>query len=338
MTLASPAGAMLNQQIVLRRRPDGVPVQEDFASVEAPVPALAAGEILVRVEYLGLEPAARPRMNAQTKYSRPVAIGGVIPSTGIGLVVGSRSEEFREGDPVFVHSGWQRYFAVSASEARMIDPARAPLPKWLSLLGLSSFTAYIGITELARPQPGETVVVSAASGATGAVAGQIARIMGARAVGIAGGAQKCRHAESLGFAECVDYREPAFTAQLDAACPRGIDVDFENVGGALLDAVWPRMNRFGRVILCGLVSEYNLKAAPRGPNLWPAVYNSLTIQGFLASRYFSRIPEFVDAALQWSQAGTLRHAEHLVQGMENVPGAFLDLLSGRHIGKVIVKL
>jgi NADPH-dependent curcumin reductase len=329
---------VINRQIVLMRRPDGMPVREDFAFVEAPVPALAAGEILVRMKYLGMEPAARPRMNPESKYSRPVEIGGVIPSTGIGLIVGSRCEGFREGDHVFVHSGWQRYFTATANEARIIDPTRAPLPKWLSLLGLSSFTAYIGITELARPKSGETIVVSAASGATGAVAGQIARIMGARAVGIAGGPQKCRHAEFLGFEACIDYRDPTFTAHLDAACPDGIDVDFENVGGAMLDAVLPRMNRFGRVILCGLVSEYNLTAAPRGPNLWPAVYNSLRIEGFLASRYFSRITEFVDIALQWSQAGMLRHAEHIVLGMENVPAAFLDLLNGRHIGKVIVEL
>jgi NADPH-dependent curcumin reductase CurA len=290
------------------------------------------------MQFLGLEPAARPRMNADSKYSRTIDIGGVIPSTGIGQIVDSECEGYDVGAWVFVHSGWQRYFTVKASEARVIDLARAPPPKWLSVLGMSSFTAYIGIKELARPNPGETVVVSAASGATGAVAGQIARIMGARAVGIAGGAEKCRHAESLGFEACIDHREPAFSAHLDAACPDGIDVDFENVGGALLDAVVPRMNRFGRVILCGLVSEYNLAAAPRGPNLWPAVYNSLRIEGFLASRYFSRIPEFIDTALQWSQAGMLRHAEHVVHGMENVPAAFADLMNGRHIGKVIVEL
>jgi NADPH-dependent curcumin reductase CurA len=329
---------MMNQQIVLVRRPDGMPVAKDFAFVEAPVAALAAGEVRVRMQFLGLEPAARPRMNADSKYSRTIDIGGVIPSTGIGQIVDSECEGYDVGAWVFVHSGWQRYFTVKASEARVIDLARAPPPKWLSVLGMSSFTAYIGIKELARPNPGETVVVSAASGATGAVAGQIARIMGARAVGIAGGAEKCRHAESLGFEACIDHRDPAFSAHLDAACPDGIDVDFENVGGALLDAVVPRMNRFGRVILCGLVSEYNLAAAPRGPNLWPAVYNSLRIEGFLASRYFSRIPEFIDTALQWSQAGMLRHAEHVVHGMENVPAAFADLMNGRHIGKVIVEL
>jgi NADPH-dependent curcumin reductase CurA len=329
---------MMNQQIVLVRRPDGMPVAKDFAFVEAPVAALAAGEVRVRMQFLGLEPAARPRMNADSKYSRTIDIGGVIPSTGIGQIVDSECEGYNVGAWVFVHSGWQRYFTVKASEARVIDLARAPPPKWLSVLGMSSFTAYIGIKGLARPNPGETVVVSAASGATGAVAGQIARIMGARAVGIAGGAEKCRHAESLGFEACIDHRDPAFSAHLDAACPDGIDVDFENVGGALLDAVVPRMNRFGRVILCGLVSEYNLAAAPRGPNLWPAVYNSLRIEGFLASRYFSRIPEFIDTALQWSQAGMLRHAEHVVHGMENVPAAFADLMNGRHIGKVIVEL
>ncbi|HEU0222260.1 MAG TPA: NADP-dependent oxidoreductase [Paracoccaceae bacterium] len=330
---------MKNQQIVLGRRPVGAPVPEDFAFVETELPPLAPGEVLVRLAYLGLEPAARPRMNAHSPYSTPIAIGGVVSGTGTGVVVESRSPLHRPGDHVFVQSGWQRFCVVPAGEARRIDPALAPLPKWLSLLGLSAFTAYIGITELARPQPGETVVVSAASGATGAVAGQIARILGARAVGIAGGPEKCRHAEALGFDACIDYRQPDFAARLDAACPDGIDVDFENVGGEILRTVFERMNRYGRVILCGLVAEYHeLENMPPGPNLWRAVYNALRIEGFLASRYFGRLPEFVEKALAWSAEGRLQHSEHIVRGFENVPSAFLDLLAGRHLGKVMVAL
>jgi NADPH-dependent curcumin reductase CurA len=330
---------MNNQQIVLKRRPAGAPVPEDFEFVQTEVPALQPDEILVRLAYLGLEPAARPRMNANSSYSTSIEIGGVVSSTGVGVVVTSRSPRYRPGDHVFVHSGWQQYCAIRANDARRIDPNLAPLPKWLSLLGLSSFTAYIGMTELAQPKPGETVVVSAASGATGAVAGQIAKIMGARAVGIAGGAEKCLHAETLGFDTCVDYRRPDFAARLDAACPNGIDVDYENVGGDILRTVFQRMNRFGRVILCGLVAEYNnLESPPPGPNLWRAVYNGLRIEGFLASRYYDRIPAFVEQALVWSSEGRLKHSEQVVRGIENTPAAFLDLLAGRHLGKVMVEI
>jgi len=330
---------MDNRQIVLKRRPVAVPVLDDFDLVRTDLPQPQPGEILIRLAYLGLEPAARPRMNANSPYSNPIEIGGVIPSTGVGVVVSSRSTRHRPGDHVFVHSGWQRYCLVREDDARGIDTRLAQLPKWLSLLGLSSFTAYIGMTELARPLPGETVVVSAASGATGAIAGQIAKIMGARAVGIAGGAEKCRYAEKLGFDACVDYRQQDFGARLEAACPNGIDVDYENVGGEILRTVFQRMNRRGRVILCGLVAEYNsLESFPPGPNLWRAVYNALRIEGFLASRYYDRIPEFIERALHWSSESRLRHYEHIVRGLENAPAAFLDLLAGRHLGKVMVEL
>lgn len=330
---------MQNQQIILSRRPVATPVPDDFEFVQSDLPQPREGEIVVRLAYLGLEPAARPRMDANSPYSTPIEIGGVIPSTGVGIVVSSRSAHHRPGDYVFVQSGWQQYCLAREGEARLIDTRRAPLPKWLSVLGLSSFTAYIGMTELARPAPGETVVISAASGATGAVAGQIARIMGARAVGIAGGAEKCRCAEALGFDACVDYRQQDFAARLDAACPNGIDVDFENVGGEILRTVFGRMNRFGRVVLCGLVAEYNdLRSMPPGPNLWRAVYNALRIEGFLASRYFARIPEFIERALLWSSEGRLEHHEHIVRGLASAPAAFLDLLAGRHLGKVMIEL
>lgn len=331
--------AVQNQQVVLKRRPVGIPVLADFEIRRAEIAPLEEGEVLVKLCYLGLEPSARMRMNAESPYSQPIEIGGVVSSTGVGVIVASRSAQFKQGDHVFVHSGWQQYFVVKDSEARRIDVGLASLPQWLSLLGLSSFTAYIGMIELARPQPGETVVVSAASGATGAVAGQVARIMGARVVGIAGGAEKCRYVvETLGFDACVDYRQPDFEARLDAACPDGIDVDYENVGGKILHAVFPRMNRYGRVILCGLVAEYNSQDSAPGPNLWRAVHNALRIEGFLASRYWDRIAEFVDAALNWSSEGKLRHSEHIVAGIENAPAAFLDLLAGRHLGKLMVKI
>jgi NADPH-dependent curcumin reductase CurA len=332
--------ATSSTQIRLAARPQGQPKATDFAVASAPIPSPAEGEILVETTYLSVDPALRPRMNEVSAYAGPVPLDGVIPSSAAGVVIQSKSPLFKPGDPVFGMFGWQTHATLPATEARRIFPERAPLPKWLSLLGLSSFTAYIGVAELARPQLGETLVVSAAAGATGAAVGQIARILGARAVGIAGGADKCRAVvETYGFDACVDYKAPDFLAELDAACPNGIDVDFENVGGDILHAVYDRMNIGGRVIVCGLVSEYSRdEGFLPGPSLWPTVYKSLRIEGFRASRYFDRIPEFVDKALEWAEAGRFTHSEHITEGIANTPRAFVDMLSGRHFGKAMVKV
>lgn len=326
-------------EVRLMSRPDGAPVSANFRLVPVATPVPADGEVLVQVLYLSLDPALRPRMNAVSEYAGPVPLDTFIPSPALGVVVQSRSPLLREGDHVTGFLGWRTHAAVPAAELRKIDPTRAPLPKWLSLLGLSSFTAWVGLSELGKPQPGETVVVSAASGATGSAVGQIARIMGARAVGIAGGPEKCRYVqETLGFDACIDYRAPDFEARLDAALPRGVDVDFENVGGAVLQAVFDRMNLYGRVIICGLVSEYSNGSWQAGPSLWPTVYKSLRIEGFRASRYFDRLPEFVEQALDWAAQGRLVHAETITDGLENAPAAFINMLSGRHVGKAMVRL
>jgi NADPH-dependent curcumin reductase CurA len=328
-----------NFQIRLKRRPLGMPVPDDFELVAAPMPGAGQGEILVRVLYLSVDPALRPRMNAVSPYAGPVEIGGMIPSSAIGVVIDSASPKFALGDFVFGFFGWQLFAAAPAQDVRRIDPALAPLPQWMSLLGLSSFTAYIGLLELGKPRASETVVVSAASGATGSVAGQLARIAGARAVGIAGGSDKCRYVvEQLGFDACVDYRAKDFAAQLDQACPKGIDVDYENVGGTVLRTVFDRMNQGGRVILCGLVSEYSQGAWPDGPSLWPAVYKSLRIEGFRASTHFHRIPEFVAKAVAWAAEGRLKHHEQVYEGIENAPLAFVSMLEGKHLGKVMVRV
>lgn len=328
------------RQVCLAARPEGTPSAADFRLIEAPMPELAEGEILIRVMYLSLDPALRPRMNAVSAYAGAVGVGEVIPASGLGVVVASRSPLFAPGDHVFGMVGWQTHATLPAAEARRIDPDRAPLRQWLSLLGLSSFTAWIGLEKIGRPQPGETVVVSAAAGATGAIVGQIAKIAGARAVGIAGGPEKCRHVvNAYGFDACVDYRSPDFLAQLDGACPDGVDVDFENVGGDILKAVFDRMNVAGRVILCGLVSEYNSPTGFQpGPSLWPAVYKSLRIEGFRASRHWHRMPEFINQALLWSAEGRLRHEETIAEGLETAPQAFVDMLSGRHFGKAMVRV
>jgi NADPH-dependent curcumin reductase CurA len=333
--------AMADKAVVVRlaSRPEGAPSAANFEVASAPMPAPGPDEALVQALYLSLDPALRPRMNAVSDYAGAVPLGAVVPGPALGVVIASQSPLLKAGDYVTGFLGWQSHAAMPAAELRKIDPAHAPLPKWLSLLGLSSFTAWIGLTEIGKPQPGETVVVSAASGATGSVVGQIARIMGARAVGIAGGPAKCRYVvEQLGFDACVDYRGPGFLAQLDAACPRGVDVDFENVGGDVLRAVFARMNPFGRVVVCGLVSEYSAAGFRDGPSLWPTVYKALRIEGFRASRYFDRIPAFVDQALAWSAEGRLKHREHITEGIENTPQAFVDMLAGVHVGKAMVKV
>ena len=329
---------MHNVQVCLARRPDGAVQAADFALRPAPMPAPADGEVLVQVLYLSLDPALRPRMEAVSAYGGPVGLGELIPSPAIGMVILSRSAQYGYGDHVFGFFGWQHYCALPASSLRRIFPELAPLPKWMSVLGLSAFTAYIGLREFGRPAAGETVVISAAAGATGAIAGQLARIAGARAVGIAGGAHKCRHVvEVLGFDACVDYRAADFPARLDAACPQGIDVDFENAGGAVLRAVLPRMNERGRIVLCGLVAEYG-KPGQAGPDLWPAVVNSLSIHGLRGSSYFPRIPEFVTHALRWMAQGRLQHTEHIADGIDSAPAAFCAMLEGRHLGKAMVRL
>lgn len=337
MNTAAPRSAT---HVRLAARPQGQPRLEDFEIGRAPIAIPGEGEILVETTYLSLDPALRPRMNEVSAYAGAIPLHSTIPSPALGVVLESCSPLHRPGDHVFGMFGWQSHATMQGAEARRIDPERAALPRWLSLLGLSSFTAYIGLVELGRPRPGETVVVSAAAGATGAAVGQIAKILGARAVGIAGGPAKCRAVvDTYGFDACVDYKAADFLKQLDEACPDGIDVDFENVGGDILRAVYDRMNQDGRVIVCGLVSEYSRDDGfLPGPSLWPAVYKSLRIEGFRASRYFDRIPEFVDKALEWSQAGLFTHCEHVTEGIENAPQAFIDMLVGRHFGKAMVKI
>lgn len=330
---------MDNLQVRLKRRPDGAPVAGDFDLCAGDLPEPAPGQLLVRVLYLSLDPALRPRMEPFSAYAGAVPLGALIPSAALGVVLESRSPLYAAGDHVFGFFGWQTYCAADADAVRRIDPLLAPLPKWMSLLGLSAFTAWLGMTRIGCPAPGETVVVSAAAGATGAVAGQLARIAGARAVGIAGGAAKCAYVvEQLGFDACVDYRAPDFEARLDAACPGGVDVNYENVGGAVLRTVYRRMKPAGRVVLCGLVSEYSSGQWADGPSLWPAVYQSLRIEGFRASAHFHRVPEFVTAALAWAAEGRLRQHEHITDGIANAPAAFIAMLEGRHLGKAMVRL
>jgi NADPH-dependent curcumin reductase len=328
-----------NRQVLLKRRPSGAPTLADFEIADGPIPEPGNGEVLVRGIYLSLDPYMRGRISGARSYAKPAEVGAVIEGRVVGQVVRSGDPDFHEGD--FVHGGygWQLYSAVPAKGLLKLDPSEAPLSTALGVLGMPGFTAYIGLSEIGRPQRGETVVVSAASGAVGAVAGQLAKRTGAHVVGIAGGADKCSYVEAeLGFDACIDHRSADLGTALDRACPAGIDVYWENVGGAVQHAVFARLNDFGRIVMCGMVSEYNDVEPRPGPNLMTAVRKRLRIQGFIVSDHWQRFGEYRAIAAPLVRSGELKHREDIVEGLDRAPEAFIGLLQGRNFGKLLVKL
>jgi NADPH-dependent curcumin reductase CurA len=331
--------ATQNRQVLLRRRPTGMPVPEDFTIADGPVPEPAAGEVLLRGLYLSLDPYMRGRLSAARSYAKPVEVGAVIEGRVVGEVVRSEHADFRPGEFTYGGYGWQLYSAVPGAQLMKLDPAEAPLSTALGVLGMPGLTAYVGLTQIGRPKAGETVVVSAASGAVGAVAGQLARQAGARVVGIAGGAEKCRYVDSeLGFDACLDHRASGLGDALDAACPNGIDVYWENVGGAVQEAVFPRLNDFARMVMCGMVAEYNDTQPRPGPNLMAAVRKRLRIEGFIVGDHWQRFAEYRAMAAPLLRAGRLKYREDIVEGLDNAPAAFVGLLRGRNFGKLLVRL
>jgi NADPH-dependent curcumin reductase len=328
-----------NRQVLLKRRPTGAPTTADFEIVDAPLADPAGGEVLVRGIYLSLDPYMRGRISGARSYAKPVDIGAVMEGRVVGEVVRSRDPDFRDGDYVFGGYGWQLYSAVPGQSLVKLDPAAAPLSTALGVLGMPGLTAYVGLTDIGQPKAGDTVVVSAASGAVGAVVGQLARRAGARVVGIAGGVDKCRYVETeLGFDACLDHRSADLGGALDHACPKGIDVYFENVGGAVQQAVFPRFNDFGRMVLCGMVSEYNDIEPRPGLNLMAAVRKRLRIQGFIVSDQWQRWGEYRAMAAPLVRSGELRYREDIVDGIDNAPAAFIGQLQGRNFGKLLVRL
>jgi NADPH-dependent curcumin reductase len=328
-----------NRQILLKRRPNGLPVPADFETANGPLAEPGEGEVLLRGIYLSLDPYMRGRISGVRSYARPTEIGDVIEGRVVGQVVRSRDPGFREGDYAAGGYGWQLYSAVPAGGLQKLDPAEAPISTALGVLGMPGMTAYIGLSDIGQPKAGETVVVSAASGAVGAVAGQLAKRQGARVVGIAGGVEKCRYVETeLGFDSCIDHRSPDSGAALEHACPNGIDVYFENVGGAVQQAVFPLLNDFGRMVMCGMIAEYNDTSPRPGPNLGAVVRKRLKIQGFIVSDQRHRHAEFRAAAAPLVRSGQLKYREDIVEGLERAPEAFIGLLQGRNFGKLLVKL
>ncbi|MGF7159269.1 hypothetical protein FHS85_000888 [Rhodoligotrophos appendicifer] len=329
----------MNRQIVLKARPVGLPKPSDFELLRAPVPEPASGQFVTRNTYLGLAPAARIRMSDGDSYAPPTPLGSVIYGQTAGTVVSSRHAGFAIGEKVVItDGGWQDYSLSDGSTATKIDEAKAPLTHWLGSLGVSGLTAYIGLLVHGRPQPGETVIVSAAAGAVGSMAGQIARIKGCRVVGIAGGDRKCAYVrDELGFDDCIDYRSEDFTTALAAACSSGADIFFDNVGGQVRNAVMPRMNLFGRIVVCGMISEYN-GASTAGPSWFPILTQRLTIRGFLMRDHMDHQPQFIDDVSHWLQEDRIVMREDIAEGLESAPCAFLRMLQGQNFGKTLVRL
>jgi NADPH-dependent curcumin reductase CurA len=328
-----------NRQVLLKQRPNGAPTPADFTIADTPLPDPAGGEVLVRGVYLSLDPYMRGRISGVRSYAKPVEIGGVMEGRVVGQIARSRDPSYREGDYVLGGFGWQLYSAVPGAGLLKLDPADAPLSTALGVLGMPGLTAFVGLDEIGKPQSGETVVVSAASGAVGAVVGQLARRAGARVVGIAGGADKCRWVEAeLGFDSCIDHRAADLGAALDQACPSGIDVYWENVGGVVQQAVFPRLNDFARMVMCGMVAEYNDVEPRPGPNLMSVVRKRIKIQGFIVSDSGRRFAEFRAMAAPLLRSGELKYREDIVDGLDRAPEAFVGLLQGRNFGKLVIRL
>lgn len=334
-----------SQCIVLASRPIGKPTPANFRIEHVDLPALAPGQILLRTLFLSLDPYMRGRMSDGPSYAAPVAVGAVMVGGTVARVEASLHPAFKPGDLVLGYGGWQQY-AISDGRGLTRLDSRMPHPSLaLGVLGMPGFTAYMGLLDIGAPKPGETVVVAAASGAVGSVVGQIATIKGCRAVGIAGGADKCRHVvDDLGFAACIDHRSTDFAQQLAAACPNGIDVYFENVGGAVFDAVMPLLNARARIPVCGLIANYNDTAPRPGPDRLGLLQRTLLtkrikMQGFIIfDDYGDRLPEFLAAMSAWVGEGRIKYREDVVDGLENAPQAFIGLLEGRNFGKLVVRV
>lgn len=329
-----------NRQILLRRRPTGLVLPEDTELVASPAPEPADGEALVRTTYVGIDAAVRTWLNDQPSYLPPVQLGEVIRAAGIGEVVKTRCDAYAVGDVVTTLTGFQEYVIVR--DDVFTTPVPGPVVDQLAVMsvyGPTGATAYFGMTGIGRPQQGETVVVSAAGGATGSVAGQIAKIAGARVVGIAGGPEKCRAVvEDFGFDACIDYRAGGLAAALKQHCPRGVDVYFDNVGGPILDAVLGRLAPKARVVLCGVISSYLTGEHPGPANYVNLLSKTALMQGFNALDEWGRFDEAFAALRQWEQQGLLRHRETVYEGIESCVDALNGLFTGANIGKMLVKV
>lgn len=334
-----------NRRWVLASRPHGAPTTENFRLEEDEVASPGEGQVLLRTVYLSLDPYMRGRMSDAPSYSPPVKIGEVMCGGTVSRVVKSQHPDFAEGDWVLAGSGWQDYDIASGDDLVKLD-SNIPHPSWaLGILGMPGFTAYMGLLDIGQPKEGETLVVAAATGPVGATVGQIGKIKGCRVVGVAGGSEKCRHAvEVLGFDECIDHHADDFSDRLAKACPQGIDIYYENVGGKVFDAVLPLLNTSARIPLCGLVSGYNAIDLPEGPDRVPLLMATILkkrirLQGFIIMQdYGHRLHEFQQEMASWLKQDRIHYREQVTEGLEQAPEAFIGLLEGKNFGKVVVKV
>ncbi|MFL6247784.1 MAG: NADP-dependent oxidoreductase [Thermoanaerobaculia bacterium] len=329
----------MNRQILLKSRPEGAPTADNFELVETPMPEAGPGQVLRRTIWLSVDPYMRGRMSEAKSYSPPAKLGEPMVGGTVSQVVESNSPRFAPGDFVLGYDGWQAYAAGDAKALRALDPANAPVSYALGVLGMPGLTAYVGLLDIGQPKSGETVVVSAAAGAVGSIAGQIAKIHGCHVIGIAGSDEKCAFVkDALGFDACINYKTEDVGAALDAACPQGIDIYFDNVGGAILDAVLQRINVFARIPLIGLISQYNEAKPAPGPNLRPVLTNRALLRGMIVSDHAHRTPDFLRDMSDWLRDGKIHYREDIVTGLENTVSAFLGLFEGENLGKRIVKV
>ena len=336
--------APVNHRIRLAARPHGVPAPQDFQHDTAPLPVPGPGEALLRTLHVSLDPYVRGRMNDARSYAAPMAIGDVVVGATIAEVVSAESDDLAPGDIVLGYGGWQEYSVEHASSLRVLDPAVAPVTTALGVLGMPGFTAYAGLLAIGKPQAGETVAVAAAAGPVGSAVAQIARLRGARAIAVAGGERKVAHLRELGVDAAVDHRAPDLPGRLSAAAPDGIDVYFENVGGAVWEAVLPLLNEYARVPVCGLAASYNATSLPEGPDrsgqlLGQVLSRSLTLRGFIQREFREAMHEdFLREMTAWVQDGSVRYTEDVTRGLDRAPEAFVGMLRGDNLGKAIVSL
>ena len=326
-------------QVRMARHPDRVLCADDFSVVEADMPAMAPGGLLAQQLYLSLDPYVRPMMDPVRSYVPHLNPGDLMPGFGVGRVLKSDSDAVPVGSYVAGRFGWQEFATLDPTAVRRVDSALGPVSTAVGVLGMPGATAHYGLTQLGKPQPGDTVVVSAASGAVGSLVGQIAKIKGCRVVGIAGGPEKCRYVtEELGFDACLDYRAPDLAERFIAATPDYVDVSFENVGGPIMDMVMSRLNAHARVVLCGAISQYNTAQRSTGFEVFELVRQRASLTGFIISEHMDHWPGAFAEIAQWIQEGKVRYRESIAQGLRSAPEAFMGMLTGKNLGKQLVRV
>ena len=335
----------MNTKILLNERPHGEPNLGNFKTVQEDIRTPKDGEVLLKTIYMSLDPYMRGRMNDTKSYAKPVEIGEVMEAGALSQVIESKSNLFKVGDFVEGRTGWQDNPTVNEKELRLIDPEMAPLSTSIGVLGMPGTTAYVGMHNFAKPQEGETLVVSAASGAVGATVGQIGKIYGCRVIGVAGTDDKCEFTKTeLGFDDCVNYKDPDFKEKLKFACPEGIDIYWENVGGITFDTVLPLLNDYARIPVCGLISLYNATSLKGGeqdrlPLLFRQILTKrMMIRGFIVFNHYDQREESILALSKWIKEGKIKYKEDFVDGLENAPNAFIGLLNGKNFGKLVVRV